>query len=218
MLPYAIVRASPLRPTLRDAHRRPLQAIDAAGLSLLVGPTARPSPDAESYMDAVTRIHETMPCVPMRLGPPIDDADAGRRLLESGSDRFHRLLDLFAGVDEWSVTVRPTQGRLDAPAPRTPPTDGESGRAYLDRRRLEADLAAGMDAQVSGVLADLARRWAPHASLVRTVAWDHGGGSLVLLLDRAADPVRIFRSTTEGIALPATLTGPWPPFSFTGPG
>lgn len=212
LTPYAIVRSCEDPAAFTDAHDAPLVGVHASGLTLLVGEAIDARADAEAFMDAVTDVHESCACVPMRLGEPLENETAGRRLIETGADRFHKLLDQLEGVDEWSIVVQPPAVLQQVEA--KPLGAGDAGRGYLEQRRRDLDVAGGMRPEVSAVLAELSRSFAPVVRETRTLPGAEGAGSLAMLIDRKSDAIAAFRERTSCVALPCTLTGPWPAFSF----
>jgi hypothetical protein len=218
LTPYAIVRPDAEPPAITDHAGRSLRAIEASALALLVGEPIDPAADAEGFMETVAAIHDHAPCVPVRLDDPLPDETAGRRLLETGADRFVRLLDRLDGADEWSVLVEPPPAEPASPrVPAAPDADDSTaagGLSYLRRRRRDLDTAAGMHPAVSDLIAHLATTLAPAVRDTRTIATRNGAGSLALLVDRDLDIGAHFRAAAADATLPCTLSGPWPPFSF----
>lgn len=214
LTPYAIVRAGSQATEYADAAGRAMRGIDAMGLTLLVGDAIDRAEHAQSFMHSVAAVHEERACIPVRLGEPIRDERAGRRLLETGAERLHRVLDRIESADEWSIVVQPPS---TAQLIETEPVQRSGdGRGYLERRRREHDVASGMCAEVSAVLAELCRAFGPHVRDARTLPGTAGGGSLAMLIARETDAAAAFRQFTAGAVLPCTLTGPWPAFSFVG--
>ena len=145
LTPYAITRAGTEAGEFSDCYGRTLRAVESFGLSLLVGDPIDAECDAEGFMDTVALIHEHACCVPVRLDDPLNDETAVRRLLETGADRFTRLLDRLTGADEWSVRVEaPIRDHAPPPAGTPPAADSASGRSYLRQRRRDLDTASGI--------------------------------------------------------------------------
>jgi hypothetical protein len=158
--------------------------------------------------DAVVRaVFQHEPVLPLRFGTVLDGTDAAVRLLSARHEEALAWLDRVEGRREWGVRVRAAQ--------REPVNlDGMSGTNYLMRRRERLTAAEDARRAATAVHEALARRAAE--STYRDLA-----GDLLLeaayLVDTASEEdfhAEVRRLTGES-GLPAEITGPWPPYSFT---
>jgi len=219
--PYAILRATdaPVVSELPGADGDRLRFVPRGDLAVIVGAPLRPDRDAHAFMDALCRIHDRCPCLPLRLDAPLGGADAAVRLLDAGCDRLRRLLDRVEGCDEWSIRVEPLpHSLLERKPPMSEtgpePEPGAGGRGYLEQRRRQMAADAGLAPGVCEVIAGLAQRLARVSRDTRAIPMADGAGSLALLVQRRRPVEDWFRSAAEDCPSPCALTGPWPPFSF----
>ncbi|MEO0609296.1 MAG: GvpL/GvpF family gas vesicle protein [Planctomycetota bacterium] len=217
ILPYAIVRDGACAPVDRGALGEAIVHIRSSGLQMIAGsePEGRPTPDG--FLQVVAAVHRETACVPMQLVQAMIDADAAVRLLCAGAARFHGLLDLFDGAEEWSLKVEPLENAALLPEEVSQSDAGESGRDYLLRRRGEVAEAAGFPRQLVPRLHDVCRRLAEHTRRVRLIPGRDACGSIVMLIDRGIDARGLAEPVAADLAAATVLTGPWPPFSFTDP-
>ncbi|MEL7483518.1 MAG: GvpL/GvpF family gas vesicle protein [Planctomycetota bacterium] len=216
LTPYCIARSRSIPGPFEDAAGTPMRRIEDAGLTLLVGEPIDPASNAASFMEAVARVHDVCACVPMRLGPPLPDDESARRLLNAGSRRFDRLLHQFTGCDEWSIVVEASDESSAPCVERN--ASNEGGRSYLEQERRRFDTASGLCPAAATLIAAVSCEVGPAVRDSRIIGRTDGGGTLVLLVERAVDVVSVFRRVLGGADLPCTLTGRWPPFSFVGAG
>ncbi|MDX8036682.1 GvpL/GvpF family gas vesicle protein [Lentzea sp. BCCO 10_0856] len=158
--------------------------------------------------DAVVRaVFQLEPVLPLRFGTVLDGADAAVRLLGARHEEALAWLDRVDGRREWGLRVR-------AAAPEPVDLRDVSGTAYLAQRRRR--LTAAEDARRAA--SAVHRAMTSHAA--ESTCRDHAGDLLLeaaYLVDtgREADfHAEIHRLTGE-LGLPAEITGPWPPYSFT---
>jgi hypothetical protein len=158
--------------------------------------------------DAVVRAaFERAPVLPLRFGTVLDGEDAALRLLASRHEEALAWLDRVDGRREWGLRVR-------AAAPEPVDLDKMSGTAYLTARRQR--LAAAEEARRAAATVHRAMTERAAESTCR----DHAGD---VLLDAAylvgtedeEDFHAEVRRLTGELGLPAEITGPWPPYSFT---
>jgi hypothetical protein len=209
LLLYAIV----------PADRVPPSAGSPGGLSVLAHRSVAalyderdepPSTSREELVEfgrAVTEIWTAAPCLPVRYGTVLASREQLRELLEQREEEWRERLLVVAGNAELLVHVR------DESAPRlAQPARGEpgAGREYLLSR-------AAARRHTESMLEDLTAHLAPHCRELRQL--------------RASDEVRLaclvpaedtdkFRAALDAWAAAqdsrrVTVTGPWPPFSFT---
>ena len=162
LLAHAITRRATGGPPT-GLRGRPLEQIAAGELGLWATrwdeePTLSRD-DAFAHHDLVALLCDAGPCLPVRFGTWLADAEAARRSLEAQQDRFTAAVDRLADRREVAITLL----WRDAPSPEgrghgVPP----SGRAYLERRRqLQGSLPSefyrdpktcGLGARVAGDL------------------------------------------------------------------
>jgi hypothetical protein len=195
-----------------------------------------------AWLEQVARAHHYVieeaarlfPVLPMRLAT-VYSSDAGlAAALDGRREDLHAALRRVGGRVEWGVKAyaaagQDDDGRVRADEPdASDGTGGGAGLAYLRRRR--AQLSARHDARRSAaagaqaVHADLSGH-AERARLYPPQAAQHTGNRDPMLLNAAylleARRAAGFASAVEAAAaahdeLRVELTGPWPPYSFTG--
>ncbi len=216
MYGYAIVRApAVLQDTAGDRlvglDGHPLDALEHAGLALLrsVGPA--PTTRPVEFMRSVLRIQNAQACVPLRAEEsPVDDR-AATSLLRSGKDRFEKLLDLFQNAEEWSVSIPA------AVSAEHPHEDKATGLGYLEKKKRDFALADGIDPGANDRAHELVQGIASNLRTWRVVSSRSGGASLVMLVERGQIEQVADALEAHDDAGALTLSGPWPPFSFTNP-
>lgn len=206
---------------------------------------ADPAADPTLIGELARRHHEVVQAageaagtvLPLRLGTVFADRAAGSRVLAEQADALRHGLDRVNGCREWSVTLREPATAIppvvaahqDPPAaaaaagPQDGARPGGAGTAYLLRRRqmlaaarrarqARDDISAEIAATLRGLAVDSAAR-------------RHRDGDVLLqeafLVRRVDEPVFLGtverfgdRLTTHGFTM--RLSGPWPPYSFTG--
>lgn len=158
--------------------------------------------------DAVVRaVHGRAPVLPLRFGTVLDGTEAAVRLLSARHEEASLWLNRVEGRREWGVRVR-AAGRAPVDL------DGVSGTSYLTQRRGRLAAAENARRGTAAVHQALTRRAAE--STCRDLA-----GDLLLeaayLVDIGSEEdfhAEVHRLTGE-MGLPAEITGPWPPYSFT---
>jgi hypothetical protein len=195
------------------------------------------TPRVWRHHDVVQRLHSTRTVVPLKFGtlcPSLDEVQALlRRLHDPITDLFAR----FKGKDEWALTVSADgealsaslqSGRLDLIASKQEADRLPPGTAYLARKRLQkavaelvAEQLATLEASVHWNLSRLGVEVAAQRS--STAACDSAVPvtTVALLADRQIFGIleaRLAQLETEYAAcgLTCELSGPWPPYSFTG--
>ena len=192
-------------------------------------------------LEAMVRAHHRVveviarqrPTVPLRLATIYRDDDRVRGLLTERHGEFTEMLQWLdgrteCGVKVWAEDRRP-QG--SPPAAQEPPPSGEgAGTAYLLRRRAsrqareeEWQRAVSRADEIHAALSELAL--AAHRHPPQDSRLAGGPGLMVLNGAYLVDSVRRddFAARAEAIAsrapgYRAEVTGPWPPYSFTGSG
>ena len=187
-----------------------LSVVEAAGLvAVLDQDLAHGADDPRDFMRAVQVLAEQLPLVPFRAKEDTCDEHALQRTLRAGAERFEQLLSMIEGCDEWSF-------RLDD-VPAAGPHDGQDagGRAYLRRRQAAFAEADGIAPEAARFTGTLMR--APSSGVRAWRLLDSGGvAELALLVVRAeVDPtLDHVASRCDALGGSATITGPWPAFSF----
>jgi hypothetical protein len=212
---YAVCRSGGGAPTEAGLADRSLRIVEAAGLCALVDERTDLDPAAtEASLWEHERVVEALlaerDLLPARFGTVLQSDSAVRDWLDRHRDELARALENVAGAVELGVRVAWTANgaarelRGDAAA--------GSGAAYLIARAAEQDrverLAARLDDALGGVARDSRVRVTPPATSL----------SAAYLVARSQ--VDRFRARVEQLnrqlrEADLTLTGPWPPYSFT---
>jgi Gas vesicle synthesis protein GvpL/GvpF len=190
---------------------------------------------ARAHHAVLEAVAERGPVVPMRLAT-LFASDAGvTGTLAERADDFRGALSLISARSEWGVkayAVKPAEPAGE-PGRRAAGREGSAtgpGAAYLQRRR--AQLTASKDARsetlasARTVYAELGR-FAVSSRLYPSQAPDLAGQQTPMVLNAAylvaderagefADAVADLTARHRFVQL--TLTGPWPAYSFAGPG
>jgi hypothetical protein len=220
LLAHAITRRATGGPEA-GIRGRPLEQIAAGELGLWAtlwdGEPTLSRDDAFAHHDLVAVLCDAGPCLPVRFGTWLADAEAARRSLEAEQDRFAAAVDRLADRREIAITLlwldaAVTEGRGHAVAP--------SGRAFLERqramhavtdeRRTAGDaFAARLAADLAVDQADVRHESCPSAEVALSMS--------VLAARAEADALKV-RATVAAAAIDgvrAVVSGPWPPYSFT---
>jgi hypothetical protein len=220
LLAHAITRRATGGPEA-GIRGRPLEQIAAGELGLWAtlwdGEPTLSRDDAFAHHDLVAVLCDAGPCLPVRFGTWLADAEAARRSLEAEQDRFAAAVDRLADRREIAITLlwldaAVTEGRGHAVAP--------SGRAFLERqrsvhavtderRRAGDAFAARLAADLAVDQADVRHESCPSAEVALSMS--------VLAARAEADALKV-RATVAAAAIDgvrAVVSGPWPPYSFT---
>jgi hypothetical protein len=220
LLAHAITRRATGGPEA-GIRGRPLEQIAAGELGLWAtlwdGEPMLSRDDAFAHHDLVAVLCDAGPCLPVRFGTWLADAEAARRSLEAEQDRFAAAVDRLADRREIAITLlwlnaAVTEGRGHAVAP--------SGRAFLERqramhavtderRRAGDAFAARLAADLAVDQADVRHESCPSAEVALSMS--------VLAARAEADALKV-RATVAAAAIDgvrAVVSGPWPPYSFT---
>lgn len=186
---------------------------------------------ALAHEAALRRVAGDGPVVPLRFGAVYHQLEDVEQMLDERRDELAADLDRVRGHVELGVKGFVDRARLEdlLARERTAASDASPGRAYLERRRVEQDVAA----EARGIVADVAR--SAHARLLeRSVAGvvsrphsrELSGRADDMFLNAAYLVARGDASLREEVTalgsayapLPVTfeVTGPWPPYSFVG--
>ena len=220
LLAHAITRRATGGPEA-GIRGRPLEQIAAGELwlwaTLWDGEPKLSRDDAFAHHDLVAVLCDAGPCVPVRFGTWLADAEAARRSLEAEQDRFTAAVDRLSDRREIAITLlwqdaAVTEGRGHAVAP--------SGRAFLERqramhavtdeRRKAGDaFAARLAADLAVDQADVRHESCPSAEVALSM-------SLLAARDEA-DALKVRATVAAGgiDGVRAVVSGPWPPYSFT---
>ncbi|PSR41983.1 gas vesicle protein GvpFL [Rhodococcus sp. AD45-ID] len=190
------------------------------------------------WLAATARAHERVvsavlrcgPTIPLRLATLYLDDDRIRSLLEVGREKFCAALRSVAGRSEWGVKGYGDARALaqTSPEKQAEPSPSGKGTAYLLRRRAELTAQQNVERRAAAEADDL------HAALLQRAvdglrrpvtdpvlsgkrAWMIFNGTYLVDDDRVDDFttfVATLDAEREGITV--ELTGPWPPYSFSG--
>ena len=157
-----------------------------------------------TFERVVSDICRTGPALPVRFGSVVEDLRQVRDLVREREDQWRQRLDVVAGHVEMVIHA------CDDTAPRPSPVGRGQGREYLLSRaraqhhaeRLYTDLVGALGAHCRETRRLTASDEIRVACLVPEA--EHDGLSTL---------VKRWASASEGRH--ATMTGPWPPFSFT---
>ena len=209
----------------------PVDLADFDDLDVRLNDRAWLERQALAHERALRRVAADGPVVPLRFGAVYHRLDDVERMLAERSDELAADLERVRGHVELGVKGYVDRGRLEEllTRERTAASSASPGRAYLERRRAEQDVAA----EARGIVADVAR--SAHARLLeRSVAGvvsrphsrELSGRTDDMFLNAAYLVPRGDESVPDEVTalggayapLPVTfeLTGPWPPYSFVG--
>jgi hypothetical protein len=220
LLAHAITRRATGGPEA-GIRGRPLEQIAAGELGLWAtiwdGEPTLSRDDAFAHHDLVAVLCDAGPCLPVRFGTWLADAEAARRSLEAEQDRYVAAVDRLADRREIAVTLLwqdapRTEGRGHAVAP--------SGRAFLERRRAANAVtderrkageafAARLAADLAVDQADVRHESCPSAEVALSMSLLAGRDEADALKARAT----VAAGAIDGVR--AVVSGPWPPYSFT---
>lgn len=209
---YGIVDADRRPPVQRDFEGRRLRLLSCGSVAGVVGEVLPASAVDEAALREYARVVEALmvegPVLPARWGSVASEADIALMLAERHNELL-RALERVRGAVEFSV--RPAEGRVRAvaasgSAPTTAAAGSGSGAAGAGTAYLQARFAAERTERELSEIVDAAA-----GSMVRARAW-RPTRALALLVesDRAAEFAARIRA--RGLV----LTGPWPPWSFSG--
>jgi hypothetical protein len=196
------------------------------------------TPRAWRHHDVVQRLHSTRTVVPLKFGTLCPSIDELQALLRRLHDPITELFARFKGKDEWTLTVSADgealsaslqSGRLDLIASKQEADRLPAGTAYFARKRLQKAIADLVAEQLTA-LEDIVYRTLSHLGVEVATAQRSSGAAndsgvpvttAALLADR-----QIFGTLEAHLAqleaeyaacgLTCELSGPWPPYSFTG--
>ena len=217
------------------------RAVTAGGLAAVVGDVPLSSFGEEAlrhnledldWLSTVARAHDSViaalveegPVAPVRLATVYHDDASVRGAVEERSADFERTLEHVSGRVEWGVKAF----LQTEPEPAAGVTSGEgAGAAYLARRRKA--LASSEERQrhaaeqanhIHAALSELAADACTHPPQSRALTDQDGpmvlNGAYLVDAQRAERFAEAVASCGRGSpVLTVTLTGPWPPYSFS---
>jgi hypothetical protein len=224
----------------------PVRAVEAAGLAAVVGSVdlaefgeqgLRRNLEDLEWLEATARAHDTVvnavvrpgPAVPLRLATVYLDDERVRAALAERRADFGAALDRVSGRAEWGVKAYADPDALAGPAAaEAAGTGGGAGTAYLLRRRAQLSAREAVERtatrhaeEIHAALVRAAvagrRHPAQHPRLTRRREWMLLNGTYLVDEEGAeafAGVVRALDGEYHGVDL--ELTGPWPPYSFSG--
>lgn len=212
---YGIADPSPtLPPSRRGIGDAALRVLETRGLAAVYSrhrrlhtrPTASLVLQHERVLEAVMAC---APVLPMRFGTELDSTDRLAAALDGRHRELLAALDRVRGRVELGVRVLPADPPTRSQAP-------SSGRDHLlslvAAQRREERIAGQIHQPLHDLAADSVIRKRSHSPAVLVAAY---------LVD--AEQVDGFRCRVDEVAaahpdLRVVVTGPWPPYSFTGEG
>ncbi|HKS46891.1 MAG TPA: GvpL/GvpF family gas vesicle protein [Amycolatopsis sp.] len=161
---------------------------------------------ARRHDEVVRAVFEHLPVLPLRFGTVLKDREAAVALLDERHEQASGWLDRVEGHREWGVRAR-----------RRPPKDdavslvGLSGTEYLARRRKRLNAADRETSRANEIRDALARHATDSAARARRSADVLFDTAYLVPVERESE----FQAEVgrwDGLE----VTGPWPPYSFTG--
>jgi hypothetical protein len=183
---------------------------------------------ARAHEEVLQAVAEFAPVVPLRFGTIYDELADVEELLDTRAPSFESALERVRGRVELGVKAWADPARLAAAIGAEEPTGEEaSGRAYLQRRQREQQLAAEVSARcvelgeeahrrLLAVAVDgVANRPQPRELTGRDETMILNGAYLVPTGDAALGAeVQRLAAEHEPLGITYELTGPWPPHNF----
>jgi hypothetical protein len=193
LLIYAITAGDGPPPAGTGLEQQPLHAVEHAGLRAVVSRAPGELTAQAGALIAYERVVERLATdshalLPARFGITATGEGELRGMLQARAPALWRALDGVRGAVEFAVRGTPDPGPAARPA---------SGREYMER-------LLGRERSEQQLAADLAGLFRSRRRVRR------GSGAAAYLVDErhVTDFVQRLRS------LGATVTGPWPPYSF----
>lgn len=169
--------------------------------------------------------------VPFRFGTILASTDAVRKLLHQSAEELGASLAALRGRREWGLVVEwradaaADAARLlaDVPPPSATETDGP-GHRFFAAKRTERAMADAFRSACAALARELEEALRPLAELRVRHSADRDWARVCLLVASAlvaADDDERFATALESVlqrhrGLSATMSGPWPPYSFVG--
>lgn len=201
MLLYAVAAAD--ADSKVDAVETPLEAHRSRGLTVFAERrTQPPERSTRELLDFGRVLHQLwsyVPVLPMRFGTVVDDEDELDQLVAEREAEWTDRLSVVTGHSECIVHL-PLPDRARG---------GKTGTDYLRRRATEVKEHDAETAELRALLAAYASEITP----LRPVRPQESRLS-VLVADEQVEDVRTAIEDWAAARSGATVTGPWPPFSF----
>ncbi len=227
---YAVLSERPTIGTRRGVANEPLRIVSAAGLAVAVGTIEAPPPVALPELrrhDATVRAlaARVAALVPMRFGQIVPNADALRECVERSSARLSRLLEETAGSEQWTIRLFRAGAGQDSSRPRPEDVGGAAspaaigpGTRYLHERANDRRRAQAVPASLAPVLEPLSA--VVSAERLENTETGPVRTSVYHLVRTALrdDYLARFHAAKRDLASSLSVTGPWPPYAFSGGG
>lgn len=175
--------------------------------------------DAFDHHRVVEAICAARPCLPVRLGTRLPDAEAVRTLIAARAKELLLTLERVGDRRELAVTLLwPDSGVLPGRGHAVVTASGP-GRAFLERkqtdqaaedaRRATAErLARALEVGLATEQSDVRHAMCPSSRVALSTAVLAPAGEAEVLKERAVELV----SRLEGVR--GVVSGPWPPYTF----
>ena len=218
---HAITRPGPA-PAATGLRGAPLEFIGAGPL----GAWATRDPlDGDARADAlehhrvVEGICAAQPCLPIRLGTRLPDAEAVRALIGPRADALLLTLERVGGRRELAVTLLWPDSGVEPGRGHATVGPGAPGRAFLERKRSDQaaedarrataeSLARALETGLATEQSDVRHAMCPSSRVALSTAVLARAGEAEALKERAVEIV----SRLEGVR--GVVSGPWPPYTF----
>lgn len=220
--PYCIRRAGEPGPSaeVRGVTGAPVVLLEHNGLGVWHSTCGEvhPTPENLARHDRVVRAAlATGTPLPLRFGMRIAEVDGLERTLREQRDEYLRLLDRVEGCVEIGLRLplADRHGSGGAKDDRGAETGGEGGR-YMRRLRTEHERQRLRRGAAERSLAPVLAALPAPVEVAREVV--DGSVVVVSLLVRKPDVPSFrdaFPAAREAVEGPLSMTGPWPPYSFT---
>lgn len=166
--------------------------------------------------------------IPLRAFTLFSDESAVRQWLGEHRETLVRVQDRIGGKLEWTVKLQiEGTGWIDDPAIRALEAEiasAPAGKAFLLNKKLERELERSrgeMENRLVEEVAAMIEQASGAEAVVETRSGRSGGDPQIDLLydrDRIDELERLLASTREDLAtrqISISVTGPWPPYTFT---
>lgn len=210
MLLYAVTAAA--TDSAEATAGTPLRAHHHRGLTVFVEPIAeapeRSSREVLAFGRVLSQLWSHLPVLPVRFGTVVSDAAELDQLVAERESEWAERLAAVTGHSECIVHL-PLPGRAkDEPDDAAGGTD-RTGTEYLRRRAMELRRHDLETAELKALLA-------PYASAITTLpsVRPREARLAVLVPDEFVEAARAAVQRWAENWAGATVTGPWPPFSF----
>ena len=218
---HAITRPGPAG-TTRGLRGAPLEFVGAGALGAwatrdpLDGGTRE---DAFDHHRVVEGICAAQPCLPVRSGTRLPDAEAVRALIAARADGLLLMLDRVGGRRELAVTLLWPDSGVEPGRGHAVVGTGSPGRSFLERKRSDQAaedarrataerLARALETGLATEQSDVRHAMCPSSRVALSTAVLAPAGEAEELKARAVEVV----SRLEGVR--GVVSGPWPPYTF----